>query len=91
MRDGKVIFPRTGKVMQELAEHMACDVKQLIEDQDTGAKSFRYVRTGTDHYSLAFTYDCIAWSRDTPGLAYVSTFHYDEAEYMRNCFLHMKF
>ncbi|MEE9133438.1 MAG: hypothetical protein V3U13_07745 [Gemmatimonadota bacterium] len=23
------------------------------------------MRTGTDHYSLAFTYDCVAWSRDT--------------------------
>jgi hypothetical protein len=22
------------------------------------------VRTGTNHFSLAFTYDCIAWSRD---------------------------
>ena len=22
------------------------------------------MRTGTNHYSLAFTYDCIAWSRD---------------------------
>ena len=41
---------------------MAADVKQLVEDDATGAKSFRYVRTGTDHYSLAFTYDCIAWS-----------------------------
>jgi hypothetical protein len=23
-----------------------------------------YVKTGTNHYSFAFTYDCIAWSRD---------------------------
>ena len=22
-------------------------------------------RTGTNHYSSTFTYDCIAWSRDT--------------------------
>ena len=44
---------------------MAADVKQLREDEETGARSFRYVRTGTDHYSLAFTYDCIAWTRDT--------------------------
>ncbi len=91
VRDGKMIFPRTGKVMQELAKHMACDVKQLIEDQDTGAKSFRYVRTGTDHYSLAFTYDCIAWSNEPPPYNYVSTFHYDEEEHKRNCFLHMQF
>ena len=35
-----------------------------MEDEDTGAQAYRYVRTGTDHYSLAFTYDCVAWSRD---------------------------
>ena len=46
---------------------MAADVKQLVEEEDTGAKSFRYVKTGTNHYSLAFTYDCIAWSRDRWG------------------------
>ncbi|MCH7779465.1 MAG: phage terminase large subunit family protein [Acidobacteria bacterium] len=67
VRDGRVVFPRSGKLMQEFAEHMAADVKQLIEDQETGAKSFRYVRTGTDHYSLAFTYDCIAWSGESTG------------------------
>ena len=50
--------------MREFADHMSADVKQLKEDPDTGARSFRYVKTGTDHYSLAFTYDCIAWSRE---------------------------
>ena len=43
---------------------MAADVKQLVEDQETGAQTYRYIKTGTNHYSLAFTYDCIAWSRD---------------------------
>ena len=51
--------------MQEFAEHLAADVKQLVEDDQTGARSFRYVKTGTNHYSFAFTYDCIAWSRDS--------------------------
>ncbi len=64
VRDGKVIFPRAGKLMQEFAEHLAADVKQLIEDEVTGQKTYRYVRTGTNHYSFAFTYDCIAWSRE---------------------------
>ena len=74
VRDSRVVFPRSGKLMQEFAEHMAADVKQLIEDQETGAKSFRYVRTGTDHYSLAFTYDCIAWSGESTGqLVFVGT------------------
>ena len=64
VRDRKVVFPRAGRLMQEFAEHMASDVKQLQEDEDTGAKAYRYVRTGTDHFSLAFTHDCIAWSRE---------------------------
>ncbi len=44
---------------------LSADVKQFAENEDTGAQAFRYVRIGTDHYSLAFTYDCIAWSRET--------------------------
>lgn len=66
IREHKVILPRGGAVIKEFAEHLAADVKQLVEDEDTGAKSFRYVRTGTDHYSLAFTYECIAASRYVP-------------------------
>ena len=66
VREKKVLLPRGGEVVREFAEHMAADVKQLVEDEDTGAKSFRYVRTGTDHYSLAFTYECIAATRFVP-------------------------
>ena len=62
---------------------MACDVKQLSEDEDTGAKAFRYVRTGTDHYSLAFTYDCIAWSNEQSSVPYVSSFRYDREAHER--------
>ena len=57
-------IPRRGALVEEFAEHVASDVKQLVEDEDTGAKSYRYVRTGTNHFSLALTYDCIAWSRE---------------------------
>jgi hypothetical protein len=64
VRDGKAVFPRAGQRMQEFAEHLAADVKQLKEDEQTGAKSYRYVKTGTNHYSFAWTYDCIAWSKD---------------------------
>ena len=64
IRDREVLLPRGGPVIQEFATHLTCDVKQLVEDEDTGAQSYRYLRTGTNHYSLAFTYDCIAWSRD---------------------------
>ena len=62
VRDGKLVLPRAGKLMQEFAEHLAADIKRLTEDEDTGAKAFRYVKTGTNHYNFAFTYDCIAWS-----------------------------
>ncbi len=64
VRDRTVVLPRGGKVIQEFASHMAADVKRLVEDEETGARSYRYVKTGTNHYSFAFTYDCIAWSRD---------------------------
>jgi hypothetical protein len=67
VRDRNVVLPRGGKTIQEFAAHLAADVKQLIEDEETGARQFRYVKTGANHYSLAFTYDCIAWSRDRGG------------------------
>ena len=46
--------------MEEFAAHMANDAKRLEEDEDTGAQSYRYIRTGPDHFSLAFTYECLA-------------------------------
>ncbi len=77
--------------MREFAEHMAADVKQLVEDEATGAKAYRYVRTGTDHYSLAFTYDCVAWSRES-AVVYMGTgFRYDEQEHMANSILNWRF
>jgi len=70
IRDRAVSLPRGGQVVAEFASHLASDVKRLVEDDETGAQSYRYVRTGTNHFSLAFTYDCVAWSRDRgrPGL-----------------------
>lgn len=64
LRRGDLVLPRRGPLVEEFAEHVASDVKQLVEDQDTGARSYRYVRTGTNHFSLALTYDCIAASRE---------------------------
>ena len=63
VRDRKVTLPRGGKLIREFAEHLSADVKQLIENEQTGALTYRYIKTGTNHFSLAFTYDCIAWSR----------------------------
>ena len=59
------MLPGGGPVIQEFATHLTRDVKRLVVDEDTGAQVFKYIRTGTNHFSLAFTYDCIAWSRET--------------------------
>ena len=67
LRDGEIVLPRAGEVVREFASHVAADVKQLVENEETGAKAFRYVRTGTDHFSLALAYDCVAWSRESRG------------------------
>ena len=92
IRDRKVVLPRGGEVVREFAEHLAADVKQLVEDEQTGARSFRYVRTGTNHYSLAFTYDCIAATRYHPiDPSLYGWLYYDEDEHMRNNILNMRF
>ena len=39
-------------------QHLTRDAKILDEDPETGAQRYKYVRTGADHFSLAFTY---AW------------------------------
>jgi hypothetical protein len=58
VREKKLVIQR-GLVHTDLfARHMACDAKQLVENEETGAKKYRYIRTGADHFSLAFTY---AW------------------------------
>jgi hypothetical protein len=64
IRDGEVVLPRRVPLLEEFAEHLASDAKKLEEDEETGAKSYKYIRTGTNHYSLAFTYDWIASERE---------------------------
>jgi hypothetical protein len=39
--------------MEQFAQHTSTDAKGLAEDEETGAKRYRYVRTGEDHFSLA--------------------------------------
>jgi hypothetical protein len=60
IREAKVVLPREEPIVREFAEHMTCDAKVLDEDEETGAKRYRYVRTGEDHFSLAFTYAWLA-------------------------------
>jgi hypothetical protein len=58
VREKKLLLPRRLPIVETFARHMASDAKILEEDEETGAKRYKYVRTGEDHYSLAFTY---AW------------------------------
>lgn len=60
IRRGEVVLPRRSKIVEEFAAHMANDVKRLEENEETGAQEYRYIKTGPNHFSLAFTYECIA-------------------------------
>jgi hypothetical protein len=55
-----VTLPLQSAIVEEFARHMASDAKILEEDEETGSKKFRYVKTGTNHFSLAFTYSLMA-------------------------------
>ncbi len=58
IRDKQVILPRRQPIVEEFAQHMAADARMLNENEETGEKRYRYIRTGVDHFSMAFTY---AW------------------------------
>ena len=59
-------------LIDEFPQHMAADAKMLDEDEETGAKRYRYIRTGPDHFSLAFTYALLASMRDTGFRAWIA-------------------
>ena len=63
IRRAEVVLPRQSRIVEVFAAHMANDVKQLVENEETGAQEFRYIRTGADHFSMAFTYEVIAAER----------------------------
>ena len=60
IRNKKMTILPSSRDVEEFARHMACDAKTLKEDPDTGAKKYKYVRTGENHYSMAFTYAVMA-------------------------------
>ena len=60
IREKLVVLPRRQPIVEEFAEHMSADAKVLDEDAETGVKKYRYIKTGTNHYSLAFTYAWLA-------------------------------
>lgn len=63
IREQKVVLPKRTPLVEEFARHMAADAKILDEDEKTGARQFRYIRTGEDHFSMAFTYAWMAVRR----------------------------
>ena len=60
VREARVSLPRHDPRVEEFAQHMTCDAKVLDEDEETGVKKYRYIRTGENHFSMAFTYAWIA-------------------------------
>jgi hypothetical protein len=58
IRQRKVVLPRRQPLIEEFAAHLSADAKVLDVDKETGIQKYRYVKTGTNHYSFAFTY---AW------------------------------
>jgi hypothetical protein len=59
IREKRVVLPRRTSIIEEFARHLAADAKVLDENENTGAKKYRYIRTGENHFSMAFTY---AWT-----------------------------
>jgi len=65
VREKKLVLPRRDRLVEEFAQHMTCDAKVLDEDEETGIKKYRYIRTGTNHFSMAFTYAWMAATTNT--------------------------
>lgn len=62
IRNRELPLPRSQPLIEEFAKHMTRDAKILDEDPDTGIQKYKYIRTGPDHFSLAFTYAWMAAS-----------------------------
>ena len=60
VREKQVVLPRREPIVEEFAQHLTCDAKVLDEDDETGIKKYRYIRTGTNHFSMALTYAWLA-------------------------------
>ncbi len=58
------MLPRRTPIVEEFATHMTAIAKRLEEDEQTGSQRYTYVRSGPDHFSMAFTYDLLAWELD---------------------------
>ena len=65
VREKRLALPRCSPLIEQFARQMAADAKVLDEDEATGIKKYRYVKTGENHFSLAFTYAWLA-TQDLP-------------------------
>jgi len=72
VRDKKLVLPRRTPLVDRFAQHMAADAKVLEEDEETGAKKYRYIRTAADHFSLAFTYGWLGITARTGPRAFLT-------------------
>jgi len=66
VRERGLVISRPMPHIDEFARHMAADAKVLEENPETGAQKYRYIRTGVDHFSLAFTYAVMALRQYQP-------------------------
>jgi hypothetical protein len=73
VREKQFLIARDLPLVNVFARHMAADAKILDEDEETGARRYRYIRTGEDHFSLAFTYAWMARLDGPTGTFRVST------------------
>jgi len=62
IREKEVALPRRCSIIEKFAKQMTNDAKVLDEDEETGIKKYRYIRTGENHFSMAFTYAWMAIS-----------------------------
>jgi hypothetical protein len=74
VREKKLILPRRVPLVETFARHMAADAKVLEEDETTGIQKYRYIKTGENHFSLAFTYAWLAAEDPRPALTPDSIF-----------------
>ncbi len=65
VREKRLVLPRRDRLVEEFAQHLTCDAKVLDEDEETGIKKYRYIRTGTNHFSMGFTYAWMAATTNT--------------------------
>jgi hypothetical protein len=60
IREGVILLPRRLPIVETFALHLTRDAKQLAEDPETGIARYRYLKTGLNHFSLAFTSEALA-------------------------------